>query len=83
MTPLDHNICEKATKNVDSEQRPRHDDNPPAGRWARIRDLLGKAAAFGRVELRGITPIPVQERTVERTINVFTLWWSMNANILP
>jgi hypothetical protein len=54
----------------------------PGGRWARTWDLLRKAAAFGRVEVRGITPIPVKERTVERTVNVFTLWWSMNTNIL-
>lgn len=55
------------------------------GRWARLRRLrrlLGKAAALGRVEIRGIAPVPEKERTVERTVNVFTLWWSMNANIL-
>ncbi|KAK4043440.1 permease for cytosine/purines, uracil, thiamine, allantoin-domain-containing protein [Parachaetomium inaequale] len=52
------------------------------GRWGRLRDLLHKVAVFGRVEVRGITPIPVKERTVDRTINVFTLWWSMNTNIL-
>ncbi|KAK3902921.1 permease for cytosine/purines, uracil, thiamine, allantoin-domain-containing protein [Staphylotrichum tortipilum] len=54
----------------------------PARRWARTRDFLHKAATFGRVEVRGITPIPVKERTVERTVNIFTLWWSMNTNIL-
>lgn len=54
-----------------------------AGRWPRLRRLLAKAAEFGRVEVRGITPIPLKERTVDRTVNVFTLWWSMNANILP
>ena len=54
----------------------------PARRWGRTRDFLHKAATFGRVEVRGITPIPVKERTVERTVNIFTLWWSMNTNIL-
>jgi len=54
----------------------------PARSWARTRDFLHKAATFGRVEVRGITPIPVKERTVERTVNIFTLWWSMNTNIL-
>jgi hypothetical protein len=54
----------------------------PADRWARTRAFLRRAAAFGRVEVQGITPIPVKERTVERTINMFTLWWSMNTNIL-
>ncbi|KAL2266449.1 hypothetical protein VTJ83DRAFT_5801 [Remersonia thermophila] len=55
---------------------------PAAGRWDRLWSAVRKAAAFGRVEVRGITPIPVKERTVEKTINVFTLWWSMNTNIL-
>jgi hypothetical protein len=55
---------------------------PPAGRWGRARQLLYKAVTFGRVEVRGITPIPVKERTVDKTVNVFTLWWSMNTNIL-
>ncbi|KAK4103997.1 hypothetical protein N658DRAFT_419633 [Parathielavia hyrcaniae] len=54
----------------------------PAGRWARVRRFLYKAAMLGRVEVRGMTPIPEKERTVERTVNIFTLWWSMNTNIL-
>jgi hypothetical protein len=58
------------------------DAHVPAGRWARLRDLLHRVAVFGRVEVRGITPIPVKERTVDRTVNIFTLWWSMNTNIL-
>ncbi|KAL2179068.1 permease for cytosine/purines, uracil, thiamine, allantoin-domain-containing protein [Thermothelomyces heterothallicus CBS 202.75] len=53
-----------------------------AGRWAGLKNILHKAVTFGRVEVRGITPIPVKERTVEKTVNVFTLWWSMNTNIL-
>ncbi|KAK0728372.1 permease for cytosine/purines, uracil, thiamine, allantoin-domain-containing protein [Lasiosphaeria miniovina] len=52
-------------------------------RWAASRAFLIKAAAFGRVEFRGIAPIPIKERTVESTVDVFTLWWSMNTNILP
>ncbi|KAK4239680.1 permease for cytosine/purines, uracil, thiamine, allantoin-domain-containing protein [Achaetomium macrosporum] len=54
----------------------------PNDRWARTRELLRKAATFGRVEVRGITPIPVVDRNVDQTVNVFTLWWSMNTNIL-
>ncbi|KAK4251037.1 permease for cytosine/purines, uracil, thiamine, allantoin-domain-containing protein [Corynascus novoguineensis] len=52
------------------------------GKRGHFGDVLRKAVTFGRVEVRGITPIPVKERTVERTVNVFTLWWSMNTNIL-
>ncbi|KAL2151907.1 hypothetical protein VTH82DRAFT_5091 [Thermothelomyces myriococcoides] len=68
----------------DPERGPDHDAVPDvhAGRWGGFKDVLRKAITFGRVEVRGITPIPVKERTVEKTINVFTLWWSMNTNIL-
>lgn len=45
--------------------------------------LLYKAATFGRVELRGVQPIPLEERTETRYINIFTLWWCMNTNLLP
>jgi len=51
--------------------------------WAWFRNVFDKIVVFGRVELRGVTPIPVKERTQTETINIFTLWWSMNANILP
>ena len=75
-------LDEKPLPVNDPERSPGAEEAPPAGRWARTRDLLNKAAAFGRVEVQGITPIPVKERTVERTVNIFTLWWSMNTNIL-
>ncbi|KAF7555281.1 hypothetical protein G7Z17_g2318 [Cylindrodendrum hubeiense] len=48
--------------------------------WKR---MFYKAASFGRVELRGIQPIPVEERTDTQFANVFTIWWCMNANLLP
>lgn len=54
----------------------------PASRWPRLRGFLHEILRFGRVEARGITPVPVKERTVEKTVNIFTLWWSMNTNIL-
>ncbi|KAH7139742.1 permease for cytosine/purines, uracil, thiamine, allantoin-domain-containing protein [Dactylonectria estremocensis] len=47
------------------------------------RRAFNKAATFGRVELRGIQPIPVEERTDTQFVNVFTIWWCMNANLLP
>ena len=49
----------------------------------RMHGLVNKVVRFGRVEVRGIAPIPVKERTVTTTVNVFTLWWSMSINILP
>lgn len=65
---------------VESTSSVRDAQAEEVGGW---RGTLHKLAAFGRVEVRGIAPIPVAERTVTRTINVFTLWWCMNANMLP
>ncbi len=78
MSPED----EKPSQGNDPERSPGAIGAGPADRWDRTRDFLRKAAAFGRVEVQGITPIPVKERTVEKTVNIFTLWWSMNTNIL-
>ncbi|KAK1973803.1 NCS1 nucleoside transporter [Colletotrichum cereale] len=46
-------------------------------------NLFHKALRLVRVEELGIEPIPLAERTSTRYINVFTIWCSMNANILP
>ncbi|KAL1878060.1 hypothetical protein VTK73DRAFT_8195 [Phialemonium thermophilum] len=54
-------------------------DKPETG----LRGRLVWAAKVGRIEIRGIAPVPFEERTVKRTLNVFTLWWCMNFNILP
>lgn len=42
-----------------------------------------KVLRLGRVEEHGIEPIPLAERTSTRYLNAFTVWFSMNANILP
>ncbi|TID04298.1 Purine-cytosine permease fcyB [Colletotrichum higginsianum] len=42
-----------------------------------------KLLRLGRVEEHGIEPIPLAERTSTRYLNAFTVWFSMNANILP
>lgn len=85
MTPPKDGVYEKSAAYTDPELGDEHSDAPPppVGRRGRVWDLLRKAAVLGRVEARGIAPIPVKERTVTRTINVFTLWWSVNVNILP
>ena len=43
---------------------------------------LNKISALG-VEVRGITPIPFEERTDKRFINVFFVWFPMSTNLLP
>lgn len=44
--------------------------------------LFHKALRMGRVEEKGIQPIPVEERTATRFYNIFTIWASINSNIL-
>lgn len=56
---------------------------PPSGLWGHLLYYGHKVIVAGRVELQGISPIPVKERTVTKTLNIFTLWWSMSCNILP
>ncbi|WPJ59864.1 hypothetical protein SMAC4_04399 [Sordaria macrospora] len=56
---------------------------PPSGLWGHLCYYGHKVIVAGRVELQGISPIPVKERTVTKTLNIFTLWWSMSCNILP
>lgn len=35
------------------------------------------------VELHGSSPVNISERTHTRTINIFTLWFTMSLNLLP
>ncbi|KAJ5314728.1 uncharacterized protein N7443_001612 [Penicillium atrosanguineum] len=51
-----------------------HDRSPRA--W------LFKIASLG-VEMRGIAPVPLQERSDKRYINVFFVWLTMSTNLLP
>ena len=44
--------------------------------------LLNEVLARGKVEGHGIVPLPVEDRTATRYYNVFTMWFSMNTNIL-
>lgn len=44
--------------------------------------VFRKALRMGRVEEKGIQPIPLEERTVTKFYNIFTIWASINSNIL-
>ena len=37
---------------------------------------------MGRVEENGIRPLPLDQRTNTRFFNIFTVWFSINSNIL-
>lgn len=44
--------------------------------------MFKKALRMGRVEEKGIQPIPEQDRQMTRFYNIFTVWFSINSNIL-
>jgi hypothetical protein len=48
----------------------------PTQKWLR------KISGWG-VETRGITPVPMEERTDKRFINVFFVWFTLSTNLLP
>lgn len=56
------------------------------GKQARVGGLSGFLNLLetrGDVELRGSTPVPYEERTETKYLNIFTLWFSMSCNPLP
>ncbi|KAF7562922.1 hypothetical protein G7046_g1189 [Stylonectria norvegica] len=44
--------------------------------------MFHKALRMGRVEEKGIQPIPLEERQLTRFFQIFTIWCSFNSNIL-
>jgi hypothetical protein len=47
-----------------------------------IPTFLRKALRAGRVEENGIRPLALEDRTETRFFNIFTVWFSINSNIL-
>jgi hypothetical protein len=43
---------------------------------------MSRITSYG-VELRGVTPVPAEERVDKRFINVFFVWFTMSTNLLP
>ncbi|KAH8601416.1 purine-cytosine permease FCY22 [Bisporella sp. PMI_857] len=43
---------------------------------------LRRLASYG-VELRGIAPVALKDRTDTRAINVFSFWWTVSLGLLP
>ncbi|KAL4876527.1 permease for cytosine/purines, uracil, thiamine, allantoin-domain-containing protein [Aspergillus karnatakaensis] len=53
------------------------------GKFPRVpQSWLSRIANWG-VELRGVTPVPIEERTDDRFINVFFVWFTLSTNLLP
>ena len=44
--------------------------------------IASRITSWG-VELRGITPVPLEERTDSRYINVFFVWFTMSTTLSP
>lgn len=70
-------------------QKPAGNDNDgykeserPTSRASSALETLDKFLQLGRVEAKGIQPVPVEERKSTRYWNIFTIWCSMNTNIL-
>jgi len=49
---------------------------------SRMSPWLSKLMSWG-VEVRGVKPVPLEERVDKRFINVFFVWFSMSTNLLP
>lgn len=58
------------------------DEDLPRSRVSRVFERLDDLLRMGRIEAKGIQPIPVEERKSTRFWNIFTVWCSMNTNIL-
>lgn len=50
--------------------------------FGKYKSWISKAAAWG-VEIRGTSPVPLEERIDPRFINVFFVWFTMSTNLLP
>ncbi|KAJ8133113.1 hypothetical protein O1611_g510 [Lasiodiplodia mahajangana] len=54
----------------------------PQYKSSKLSPWFAKLSNWG-VELRGITPVPLEERIDKRFINVFFVWFAMSTNLLP
>ncbi|KAL3454968.1 permease for cytosine/purines, uracil, thiamine, allantoin-domain-containing protein [Aspergillus heterothallicus] len=53
------------------------------GKFPRVPEKwLSRITNWG-IELRGVTPVPIEERTDNRFINVFFVWFTLSTNLLP
>jgi hypothetical protein len=68
---------------VINDDKERGAETSATARSSNVAGLVHKVLNAGRVEERGIQPLPIEERTSTSYFNTFTIWCSMNANILP
>lgn len=69
---------EKKSPAASSHTSEQSDSDEESGYQLKLRQILHS----GQVEQNGIAPIPIEDRTSTRFINIFTVWCSANTNIL-
>lgn len=75
---------EDLTRSSDAEKTsPRDEGTAPTTRTGRYAQMVRKALTSGQIEERGIEPIPLEERNLTSYFHCFTVWCSINCNILP
>jgi hypothetical protein len=50
--------------------------------YGKAKTWLNKISSWG-IELRGVTPVPLEERKDTRFINVFFVWFTLSTTLLP
>lgn len=75
-------------RGADSMEGPRNfapglsDEEAGERKDARQHSLIHRILSYGRVEERGVVPVPLKDRTATKYWKVFSIWFSMNVNIL-
>ncbi|KAL4789137.1 permease for cytosine/purines, uracil, thiamine, allantoin-domain-containing protein [Aspergillus venezuelensis] len=54
-----------------------------SGKLSRVPEKWVSRIANWGVELRGVAPVPIEERTDSRFVNVFFVWFTLSTNLLP
>ncbi|KAH7018157.1 permease for cytosine/purines, uracil, thiamine, allantoin-domain-containing protein [Microdochium trichocladiopsis] len=71
----------KTTKNNNNTTTDASDDGSVSG--SPFTRTLDKVLKVSSVEIRGVLPVPLHERTSRRYSSFFTLWTTLNINLLP
>ncbi|KAI1284331.1 permease for cytosine/purines, uracil, thiamine, allantoin-domain-containing protein [Xylaria sp. FL0933] len=69
-------------KGSESETTPPKEAVLPESKTSKLPPWFARLSNWG-VELRGITPVPLEERVDKRFINVFFVWFAVSTNLLP
>lgn len=89
MSKIEYRAADEVLADKQQQQPGSGDERPPGSRprsssssSSSRSSMLHKVLRMGRVEENGIRPLPVEERRNTRFFNIFTVWFSINSNIL-